>query len=245
MNSVEILESRPGVKQRIEAVASDIWCGKIDADALAQIVNPWALYEVASKTQFRHTDEILSIFSNLQCDTCSQYCIKLVESQEHMPPDIFLSDSCCLLEWKLQMRENHDFYKIPTRQLDFTMTILKPDCDKNTRKVLSSLVGDEAIIAEKDIVLDSADIVFLYTSAYGQDFMHNLIDYMKSDTVQVLLLNIPDIGKNQNELKRKIRSHLSCSDPMRNSIHFPDSFHESLAQSTYFFPAESRLYVRT
>ena len=244
MNSVERLKEGAGVKQQIESVASGMWCGEIDTDALRQIDNPWALYEIASKTQFRCTDAILNAFSESQCDTCSQCCKELIKSKDHMPPEIFLSDSCCLLGWKQKMRENHDFYETPVRQLDFTMTILKPGHDENTRKALSSFVGDEAIIAEKSMTLNSADVAFLYTSAYGQDFMQDLMDYMKSDTVQILLLNMPDIGKGQNDLKRELRTRLSCPDPMRNNVHFPDSFHEALAQSTYFFPEESSLYVR-
>lgn len=244
MSSIERLKEEVRVKQQIESVASDMWCGEVDTDTLRQIDSPWALYEIASKTQFRYTDEILGVFTDSQCDTCSQCCIELIESQEHMPPEIFLSDSCCLLEWKQQMRVNHSFYEAPIRQLDLTMTILKPGRDKNTRRALDSLAGESTIIAEREMMLDPADIAFLYTSAYGQDFMRDLMDYMKSDTVQILLLNIPDIGKHQDELKRNLRSLLDCPDPMRNNVHFPDSFHEALAQATYFFPEESNLYVR-
>lgn len=234
------------IKQRLEAIATGIWLDDVDRESLKEITNPWAFYEIASKTQFRRTDDILSELTQLTglCDRCVGCCRELITAKEHMPVDVFVSDECCLLDWKKEMRQNHDYFENTGPQLDFTIAIIKPNNDPNTLQTLQDVLSEGQIVAAIDKQLTEEDIAFLYTSAYGRQFMQELIGYMTSIPVQVLLLRDNDIGLRQNEMKTQIRLRLTAPDKLHNNIHFPDSFHESLAQSTYFFPKESRIYAR-
>jgi len=247
MHNTEFLnEKSPApLKQQVERIASDIWFDSLKESDLNNFQNPWALYELASKTQFRNTAGIeLALNNNDMCGTCQACCIELIQSRQHMPAEIFKSDECCLLAWKQEMRENHDEVTEPGPQLDYTITILKPDSDPNAELAIISALSPGEIIASKEVKLSDSDIAFLYTSAYGKDFIDNLLEYMTSGSVKILLLYRPDIGIDQNKLKKAVRLSLETSDPLRNNIHFPDSIHESLAQSTYFFPEESQIYVK-
>ena len=243
--SERLSELDRNIKKDIETVASSIWCGELMNDSIRNIRQPWSFYEIASKTQFQQSDSILTALQNIDgCETCKACCSELIRSKEHMPSEIFASDECCLLDWKQDMRKDHHSYEeVTERQLDFTMSILKPGHDSNTRSSLL-LASDAIIVAEKTVKLTPDDVAFLYTSAYGKDFIEDLIEYMTSDEVEILLLNSPDIGSRQNDIKHQVRSSLRSDSPMNNNLHLPDSFHESLAQLTYFFPEESNLYAR-
>jgi len=238
---------QPNVKKDIERTATDIWTGDFTPESLSSFDNPWALHEIASKTHFQDTEHIEEFLmaSETMCDDCRTLCLCLIQDKQHMPADVFVKDDCCLLEWKQAMRaDHHSDTENEEPQLDFTITIVKPGAHSDTKDALLSVVGEDAVISSTKKKLTLDDIAFLYTSAYGADFIKNLTEYMTADEVEILLLHTPAIGELQNNLKKQVRRNLQTTDPLRNNIHFPDSFHESLAQSVYFFPELSKVYAR-
>ncbi len=239
-----IKETQP-IKQQLEAVAEAIWTGRDFEDRIDGMSNPWALYDLASKTFFQDTVEIeRALQNNGLCESCSITCLELVRQRQHMPSGVFKSDVHCLLDWKKDMREDHDYSEVDTQQLDYSLTILKPGHDTRSEGVLISTIGRDAIIDVKEVTLTEDAIAFLYTTAYGKDFIEEMTNYMTSGPVRIVLFNRQNIGQELNRTKKIIRAQLNTASPMQNNIHMPDSFHEALAQIAYFFPEHRQLLMR-
>jgi len=134
------------------------------------------------------------------------------------------------------MRADHDAPVQSHLKTNRTITIIKPQSDPRTRMVLEEALGRDAIVAERVHTMTEEDVAFLYTTAYGMEFIRDLIRYMTSAESKLLLIEMPGINNMQDALKRFVRRQLLSFGLLRNNIHFPDSISESLAQIEYFFP---------
>jgi nucleoside diphosphate kinase len=227
---------QPPLKYHLEDVAARVWLGEtVLGDVSFQ--HAWSLHEIASKTSFVQTEPLLEAVDGTgSCDPCKAICRDLIETERHMPFDIFEEEPCCLYDWKVEMRANHEVVHESWPRFDQTIALVKPDSDPHTLPVIRDHLGEGAILAEESVRLGDRDVAFLYSTAYGRSFIRTLVDYMTSDGITAVLLEAPDIGNRQNDLKKFVRANTLVQNALRNNVHVPDSLHEAFAQRQYFFP---------
>lgn len=244
LNPNEYTETE-STKFRIDLIIASVWEAysrsfslTINPDILKNI-SVWGIYETALKTQFHFKDYVENIDGTLEisigCKLCKQEVSMLLVNESPINERIYCSECPCLMEWKKDMRLNH-FTAVTWAPFNYTVMMVKPHVVAAKRdKALNIIGADCDFLMHKTIILNTSDIAFLYSTAYGKQFLRDQINYYSSGKSEVYLIKGDDIVERQEGIKKQIRESLGVADPRRNIVHFPDSLGETYSQIAYFF----------
>lgn len=83
--------------------------------------------------------------------------------------------------------------------------------------------------------LTRAEVMFLYSTAYGAAFTRGLVAYHTSGPSELMLVATPNAVQSQHARKLMLRRVAGANDRLRSLLHMPDSLGDTYANIACLF----------
>jgi hypothetical protein len=211
-------------------------------DSGTRVPNPWDAWWASYRTgrPLAATGTRVSAGGGA-CADCAGRALALAAASPPGHPGTEPGPCGCLLRWAAAMRSPGPPAGWPTAAL--SLALIKPGAPAGLMRGL--LAVDFDVLAERELVLTTADTRRLYPEAYGAAYVAERDAYLTSGPARVLTLLARHPAAGCWDVKARIRAQAG-GDVLRNHLHMPDNPGEALADIAHFagYGELARLYRR-
>ena len=232
--------ARHAAKALLGYALDTLLSGTPAAGSGTRVPNPWDAWWAAYRTGRPLAATGTRAVAGGACAECAGRALALAAASPPGHPGTEPGPCGCLLRWAAAMRSPGPPPGWPTAAL--SLALVKPGAPAGLIRGL--LAVDFDILAERELVLTTADTRRLYPEAYGAAYVAGRDAYLTGGPARVLTLlaRHPAAGW---DVKARIRAQAG-GDVLRNHLHMPDNPGEALADIAHFagYGELARLYRR-
>jgi hypothetical protein len=222
--------ARHAAKALLGYALDTLLSGTPAGDGGTRVPNPWDAWWAAYRTGRPQAATGTRVSAGGgACADCAGRALALAAASPPGHPGTEPGPCGCLLRWAAAMRSPGPPAGWPPTAL--SLALIKPGAPAGL--IRSLLARDFDILADRELVLTTADTRRLYPEAYGAAYVAERDAYLTSGPTQVLTLLARHPAVGCRDAKARIRAQAG-GDALRNHLHMPDNPGEALADIAHF-----------